>query len=267
MRDLLTIGAFSRACRLSVKTLRYYADQGLLVPAWVDPDTRYRYYRPIQSMEAERIRLYRELELPLAEIQELLRHPERTSDILGAHEARIQARIASQQRALAELRAHVHDLPQPYPVVARTQPAMEVLSVRLQADLAGLGARIGPILRGVMGLISRRGAGPVGPAFIRYHGDAFDPDDLDLELGVPTSKRLRGEGDIQAHSIPEMPVVATLHPGPYERIGRAYAALLGWMSEHGHHPAGPPLESYLTGPAQGGPPEGYRTEIIWPARP
>lgn len=267
MRDLLTIGEFSRACRLSVKTLRYYAEQGLLAPAWVDPDTRYRYYRPIQSLEAERIRLLRQLELPIADIRELQAHPERTSEILSAHEARMVERIAAQQRALTELRGHLDGLPQAYPVVARAQPALEILSVRLQTDVAGLGRHVGPIFGRIGSLIARRGADPAGPPLIRYHGDAFDPDHLDLELGMPTPRPLRGEGDIVARSIPASPVAATLHVGPYERIRGAYAALLGWMTEHGQRPAGPALESYLIGPAQGAPAAGYRTEIIWPTAP
>jgi len=41
----LSIGAFSRLTHLSVKTLRYYHEVGLLEPAVVDPDSGYRYYQ------------------------------------------------------------------------------------------------------------------------------------------------------------------------------------------------------------------------------
>jgi protein phosphatase len=40
--DLLTIGAFARASRLSPKALRLYDELDLLRPARVDPDTGYR---------------------------------------------------------------------------------------------------------------------------------------------------------------------------------------------------------------------------------
>jgi DNA-binding transcriptional MerR regulator len=40
----LTVGDFSRATHLSVKTLRHYHQVGLLQPATVNPDTGYRYY-------------------------------------------------------------------------------------------------------------------------------------------------------------------------------------------------------------------------------
>ena len=49
----LTIGAFARLTHLSVKTLRYYHEVGLLEPAVVDPDSGYRYYRPGQAQSAQ----------------------------------------------------------------------------------------------------------------------------------------------------------------------------------------------------------------------
>jgi len=46
--DLLTIGAFARASRLSPKALRLYDSLGLLTPAHVDEFSGYRFYRPDQ---------------------------------------------------------------------------------------------------------------------------------------------------------------------------------------------------------------------------
>ena len=49
MENLLPIGQFAAASQLSHKALRLYAERGLLPPAWVDPDSGYRYYRPNSS--------------------------------------------------------------------------------------------------------------------------------------------------------------------------------------------------------------------------
>ena len=72
MDDLLPIGRFSKATRLSVKALRHYDELGLLRPAWVDPSSGYRYYRPAQANQAEAIRILRSVELPLEEIGAVL---------------------------------------------------------------------------------------------------------------------------------------------------------------------------------------------------
>ena len=41
-----SIGEFARRSRLSPKALRLYDRLGLLSPAWIDPDSGYRWYAP-----------------------------------------------------------------------------------------------------------------------------------------------------------------------------------------------------------------------------
>lgn len=67
MADRLTIGEFSRITHLSIRMLRRYHEQDLLVPAEVDPDTGYRYYSPAQIRPALTVRRFRDLDLPLAD--------------------------------------------------------------------------------------------------------------------------------------------------------------------------------------------------------
>ena len=41
---MLSIGEFSNICKVSTKTLRYYAEIGLLEPSVINPENGYRYY-------------------------------------------------------------------------------------------------------------------------------------------------------------------------------------------------------------------------------
>ena len=61
---------------------------------------------------------------------------------------------------------------------------------------------------------------------------------------------------------------ATLHEGPYDRLGESYARLLGeWFPKHGREPGGPPsLEFYLNDP-ESTEPEDLLTEICMPIVP
>lgn len=47
---MLSIGEFSNICKVSAKTLRYYAEIGLLEPSEVNPNNGYRYYA-IEQLE------------------------------------------------------------------------------------------------------------------------------------------------------------------------------------------------------------------------
>ena len=63
------IGELSQLCRLPVKTLRYWADIGLLVPDEVDRFTGYRYYNAARLADCYRIVALKELGFTLEEIK------------------------------------------------------------------------------------------------------------------------------------------------------------------------------------------------------
>ena len=47
---MLSIGEFSKICKVSAKTLRYYAEIGLILPSEINPENGYRYYA-IEQLE------------------------------------------------------------------------------------------------------------------------------------------------------------------------------------------------------------------------
>jgi DNA-binding transcriptional MerR regulator len=55
---VFTIGDFSRITGLTVTTLRFYHEQGLLAPSYVDHETGYRYYDR-SKIETARIILHK----------------------------------------------------------------------------------------------------------------------------------------------------------------------------------------------------------------
>src|SRR5579859_2322171 len=102
MPNLVPIGRFSQITQLSIKALRLYAEQGLLCPKYVDPDSGYRYYSLAQTQAAARIRLLRQLEMPLEEIRAVIHaeNPEAVRFLLVQHQERIAGRIRQHQHAL-----------------------------------------------------------------------------------------------------------------------------------------------------------------------
>lgn len=85
--ELLTIGAFARACGLSASALRFYADAGVLVPAVVDATTGYRYYTPDQAATARLVRYLRAVDMPLPAVVTVLteQDPTRRAALVDDH--------------------------------------------------------------------------------------------------------------------------------------------------------------------------------------
>ena len=68
---------------------------GLLQPAWVDPESGYRYYAAAQIEAAEVISMLRSIDMPVRDIQRLLADPseDNVREILGSHRARLEDRL------------------------------------------------------------------------------------------------------------------------------------------------------------------------------
>lgn len=62
------IGEFSKFVDISVRTLRYYDEYGLLKPEYTDTFSGYRYYTDDNIVEAEIIKLLKSLDFSLEEI-------------------------------------------------------------------------------------------------------------------------------------------------------------------------------------------------------
>ena len=69
---MLKIGDFSRLSHLTVKALRYYEREKLLIPASVDEWTGYRFYETGQLEDAARIKACRQLDLSIDEIRAVM---------------------------------------------------------------------------------------------------------------------------------------------------------------------------------------------------
>lgn len=67
-----SIGELARDSGLGVSALRFYDRSGVLVPAWVDPVSGYRWYGPEQLEEARLLARLRRAGMPLADVRLVL---------------------------------------------------------------------------------------------------------------------------------------------------------------------------------------------------
>ena len=72
----MQIQEFARLSGVSVRTLHYYDEIGLLQPAIVDGQTGYRFYDEASLLRMQEILFYRELDFPLKDIQKILTSPQ-----------------------------------------------------------------------------------------------------------------------------------------------------------------------------------------------
>ena len=76
----MQIKEFAIATGVSIRTIHYYDEIGLLTPAYVDKITGYRYYDENSILRMQEILFYRELDFPLKSIKEILTSPDYDKD-------------------------------------------------------------------------------------------------------------------------------------------------------------------------------------------
>lgn len=66
------IGDFSSMSKTTIKTLRYYEKERLLIPVYIDPNTGYRYYESSQLIDISKIISLRQIGLSIKDIKKVL---------------------------------------------------------------------------------------------------------------------------------------------------------------------------------------------------
>ncbi len=79
---MLSIGEFSMICKVSTKTLRYYAEIGLIFPSEINPENGYRYYSVEQLETMLFINRLKSYDFSLEDIKTILEVKEFQEEIL-----------------------------------------------------------------------------------------------------------------------------------------------------------------------------------------
>jgi DNA-binding transcriptional MerR regulator len=262
---MMTIGDFSRATRLSAKTLRFYHHVGLLAPARVDPGNGYRLYSTGQIADAQVIRHFRSLDMPVQLIGEVLAADgiEKRNELIAGHLTRLQAQLEETRAAVAGLQGLLAAPQSPLAVTHRSVPAVPALVIRGTIDLADLGHWYTEATRDLelaLQTTSLRATGARGglwstELFLDERGPAalFVPV---ASLDAPTAPLGRARLEL----LPPVDLAVAIHHGTDDTIAEVYGALGEYVTAHELGIDGPIRETYLD-EADRGP---ATTEIGWP---
>jgi DNA-binding transcriptional MerR regulator len=265
----LSIGDFSRATHMTVKTLRHYHRIGLLEPAEIDPDTGYRRYTVEQLAVAQVIRRFRALDMPLEEIQALLSasDPDTRNQRITAHLTHLERALDRTQSAVTSIRellAPPSPAGTPDQIELRTVPAADAAAITALVDVkdsvAWLQGALGE-LRGTLAAGDARASGPAGGI---YTDELFTDHRGEVTIFIPCSEIVRPTGRVTATVIPATELAVIEHRGPLANVDRAYATLAAYVARHAIGVDGPIREYYLVGQQDTPDSQQWRTEIGWP---
>ena len=243
------ISEFSRLSQLSVKTLRYYDQLGLLKPAQTDPESGYRYYTAEQLFRLNRILAFKELGFTLEQIiQALDEHlsPAQIRGMFRLKQAELQTLIEREQARLARIDEHLRlieregEIMKGHDVVLKRVKSQLVVSLHTRTSLTSL-----PLLfEEVDGyLVDHRISSPVTfPHMVLWYSSEACLDDMDvekevcdLEVACPIPTLIPENERMRVHSLPEIPMMASImHRCQPQRICSANMALGAWIEQNNY---------------------------------
>ena len=123
-----------------------------------------------------------------------------------------------------------------------------VLSARIVTPVSGLPEAAGRTYGAIAAYLAELGEPMVGPAFMAYYN--LDMEHLDVEIGFPVVRPVKGRGELQASILPGGKRAIGYHKGPYTTMAETYAGLEKWMREKGLTPVGTAYEHYFNSPGE-----------------
>lgn len=247
MSTYYRIGEFAGLAGVSVKTLRFYDEIGVLRPASVDSRTGYRRYLPQQLEELASVLALKNFGASLEQIRRLTAMSGSTAGrrvLLLDLRRRIEQSIRAATQSLTSIDAALAELGEGQcapPIFVKRGPAFPIASLRVRIKSYDDVARFEEQLRSAV---------PVGCAGsvrgVLWHRCA-DSGTLEAEPFVALKREVPTRVACDVRQLPEATLACAYSGLDEESAEQSYMAIRKWMIARGYRLAGPKRELYHGG--------------------
>lgn len=267
------IGDFAKLSRVTVRTLRYYEEMGLLKPVTIDRWTGYRYYEAAQLPHLNRILALKDLGFSLDQIQTLMHEDMSFGALVGMLElkrAELQSQVLEAGERLIRVESRLAQIKE-----ERTMTEYEILTKSVDAQKVAIvhdkiGSReeinstFNRLFDEVISHVQQHNAWGGVPLDLWYSmGDEQDSD-MQVAAAVPISRSLPETERVRVEELPAVEHMAyVVHHGSFSSLGQAYGSIMEWLKANNYSVTGPSREVYLEYDRNGDPAK-YVTEIQFP---
>ncbi|NUU62059.1 MerR family transcriptional regulator [Paenibacillus agri] len=272
---MLSIGEFSKICEVSTKTLRYYAEIGLIVPDEINPENGYRYYSIQQLKKMLLINRLKSYHFSLEEIKGLLevevdQYKEKLYAALHHKRREIENKIQAFEYTLQQMSNDILNVEHGIPMMAyldrievqlvEAQP-MNILYTRQMMSKEEYALGYGSYFSSLYEKIAIDQLTLLGTPMTIYHSQEYNPTGNDTEFAIPVKEAVKGTRDFSGGLCAKAMV-----KGAYSELTSVYAKLREWVDTEGYELVKSPYEIYVTDPKQAATLEDTVTEVYFPVQ-
>nr|WP_294490037.1 MerR family transcriptional regulator [uncultured Anaerosporobacter sp.] len=271
---MLSIGEFSNICKVSTKTLRYYAEIGLLLPDEINSENGYRYYSIEQLETMLFINRLKSYNFSLEEIKTILESEELPDEKLYLELTRKKKEIEKQvqefEKTLDQLNTDLSNLKQGKSIMSYMEsidiqlvevPLMYLLSIRKMVHEHEVAEEYGNCFRKLFRKTQVDKLTVLAPPMVLFHSEEFSPFGLDIEFAIPVKEYVTGTRDFY----PGLCLKTVLN-GPYSDLSSVYTKQREWAEKEGYESNNALYEVYVTDPSGVSQESELITEIYYPVK-
>ena len=244
---LYKIGMFAAMNHVTVKALRFYEEQGLLMPTLIHPETGYRYYPLSQMAVLHQITALKLAGFTLEEIADINSGADEEA-VLLKKKAELLAKVADLTRQIAVVDSYLSKKKTRLsaPVLIKTIPETTVAFMRIRLEsYDGLFDRM-PEMGALMEKAGCECALPEY-CFTGYLEPGYKDGDILVEICESVVEAKKETGELHFKALPEIQAACIFHKGSYRTFPESYEAVLRYIEENGYEIAGEIRESYIDG--------------------
>ncbi len=236
---MFKIGEFSKITQVSIRMLRYYDEQKLLEPCFIDKFTGYRLYSAEQINQLNRIVLLRDMGFGVKDMKDILNSWDsgQIKQNLLEQLKKTEDNIQAEHNRLRQIQGMLRDLEHQderlnIEIVMKQLPMQSILSLRRVVPNyyceSELWAEFGQALKTIKSMESLSG-------FSIYHDLDYREEDVDIEVCVVVDHidyHIDSEKIISRQIEPVEHAACFMIYGPYSNISRAYHEFAIWLERH-----------------------------------
>ena len=263
---LYKIGMFAAMNHITVKTLRFYEEQGLLMPACINQENGYRYYTLSQMAVVHQITALKMAGFTLEEIARIHSGADEEA-VLRKKKSELIAKIADLTRQIAVVDGYLsrQKTGLSAPVLVKTIPEITVAAMKTRIESYDSLFDVMPKMGALMEKASCECALPEY-CFTNYLEPGYKDEDILVEICESVTAAKEETGGLYFRTLPEIQAACIYHKGSYGALSESYEVVLKYIEENGYEIAGSIRESYIDGIWNQEDESGWLTEIQIPVR-
>ncbi len=271
---MLSIGEFSNICKVSTKTLRFYAQVGLILPEKINPENGYRYYSIDQLETMLFINRLKSYNFSLEEIRTILEaeasHDKQLYLALTKKKKEIEKQVQEFEKTLDQLTNDISNLMQGKSIMSYLDsidiqivevPKMYLLSIRKLVHEHDIAEEYDNCFCKLWRRIVDDNLTMLGSPMVLFHSAEFSQFGLDTEFAIPVKEYVSGTRDF----CPGLCLKTILY-GSYSGLSSVYTKQREWAEKEGYELSNALYEVYVTDPSQVSKESELITEIYYPVK-